>query len=124
MILLAHDGDNAFGGGYSYYETCVPNLVNQAVSDGFEPTTIDTYLEDYPIDENDFVHVEDGAWINAAGDFGDPTFVNWNWPLFLENGDFSVPDGWSTKGRHYAIMTAIENYVETAEAVSGGVDLG
>ena len=30
LIVLAHDGDNAFGGGYSYYEQCVSNFVNQA----------------------------------------------------------------------------------------------
>jgi len=107
LVLLAHDGDNAFGGGYSYYMQCVPNLVNAAVQQGFEPTTIETYLKDYPIDEDDVVHVEDGAWINASGDFGDPTFVNWNYPLFLADGSFSVTEGWSTKQRHYAIMTAI-----------------
>ena len=124
LVLLAHDGDNAFGGGYSYYMQCVPNLVNAAVQQGFEPTTIETYLKDYPIDEDDVVHVEDGAWINASGDFGDPTFVNWNYPLFLADGSFSVTEGWSTKQRHYAIMTAIQNFVDSAEAASGGVDLG
>ena len=30
LILLAHDGDNAFGGGYSYYEDCVKNFVQEA----------------------------------------------------------------------------------------------
>ncbi len=30
LIVLAHDGDNAFGGGYSYYEQCVSDLVKQA----------------------------------------------------------------------------------------------
>ena len=30
LVLLAHDGDNAFGGGYSYYEQCVKNFVDQA----------------------------------------------------------------------------------------------
>lgn len=27
LILLAHDGDNAFGGGYSYYTQCVKEFV-------------------------------------------------------------------------------------------------
>jgi hypothetical protein len=54
------------------------------------------------------VHVEDGAWVNASGDFGDPTFVNWNWPLFTKNdgNKFDVENGWSDKQRHYAITTA------------------
>ena len=30
LIVLAHDGDNAFGGGYSYYEQCVKQFVDQA----------------------------------------------------------------------------------------------
>lgn len=30
LIVLAHDGDNAFGGGYTYYEQCVSNFVNEA----------------------------------------------------------------------------------------------
>ena len=30
LIMLAHDGDNAFGGGYSYYEQCVKQFVDQA----------------------------------------------------------------------------------------------
>ena len=30
LVLLAHDGDNAFGGGYSYYEQCVKNFVDEA----------------------------------------------------------------------------------------------
>lgn len=46
--------------------------------------------------------------MNADGDFGDPTFVNWNWPLFTKNNgnEFDVPNGWSDKQRHYAITTA------------------
>ena len=32
LIVLAHDGDNAFGGGYTYYEQCVKNFVDQAES--------------------------------------------------------------------------------------------
>ena len=30
LIVLAHDGDNAFGGGYTYYEQCVSGLVDEA----------------------------------------------------------------------------------------------
>lgn len=119
FIVLAHDGDNAFGGGYSYYMECVQNLVNQCLSQGYEPTTISQYLNDYTIDTNDIVHVEDGAWINADGDFGDPTFVNWNWPLFAPNGTFDIPNGWSDKQRSYAIATATQNWIDTAESILG-----
>ena len=30
LVLLAHDGDNAFGGGYTYYEQCVSSFVKEA----------------------------------------------------------------------------------------------
>ncbi len=30
LVLLAHDGDNAFGGGNSYYDQCVHNFVSEA----------------------------------------------------------------------------------------------
>ena len=32
LVVLAHDGDNAFGGGYSYYSQCVHDLVSEAQS--------------------------------------------------------------------------------------------
>ena len=31
LVLMAHDGDNAWGGGYSYYLEATPNLVSQAL---------------------------------------------------------------------------------------------
>ena len=37
----------------------------------------------------------------------------------MANGTFNVPNGWSDKQRHYAIATATENWVETAEDVTG-----
>jgi hypothetical protein len=78
------------------------------MSKGYEPVSVQQYLSQYPVDENDVVHVEDGAWVNASGDFGDPTFVNWNWPLFTktDGNTFDVENGWSDKQRHYAITTA------------------
>ena len=30
LIVLAHDGDNDFGGGYTYYEQCVKQFVTEA----------------------------------------------------------------------------------------------
>ena len=80
LVLMAHDGDNAFGGGYTYYMQCVQNFARQATNLGFNPTTIQTYLDQFPVPHDDFVKVEDGAWVNADGDFGAPQFLNWNWP--------------------------------------------
>ncbi len=81
------------------------------------------YLNDYPVDEDDIVHVEDGAWVNADGDFGAPRFINWNWPLTGNNTapDFDIERGWQLNERNWAVITAAENVVETAEQMAGGV---
>ena len=57
LVMLAHDGDNSFGGGYTYYTSCVKNLVDQAVSQGYAPTTVQQYLSDFPVPEDDIVAV-------------------------------------------------------------------
>ena len=56
----------ALAGGYTYYTQCVPDFVQQAVDQGYNPTTIQQYLNDFPVDDNDIVHVEDGAWVNGT----------------------------------------------------------
>jgi len=120
LILFAHDGDNAWSGGYSYYNENVTGFSHAAAAQGYEPTTIAEYLADHPVDPGDIVHVEDGGWVNADGDFGSPQFINWNWPLVNEYGDFDIPGGWAEDERSWAVLTAAQNRVETAEAYDGG----
>ena len=48
---------------------------------GYQATTIQQYLSDHPVDPSDVVHVEDGGWVNPAGDFGSPQSLQWNYPL-------------------------------------------
>ncbi|MBN8596169.1 MAG: hypothetical protein J0L78_00695 [Planctomycetes bacterium] len=117
LITLTHDGDNAWGGGYSYYMEATPNLVSSANAT-YPATTIEQYLADYPVPANDLVHVEDGAWVNADGDFGAPQFINWNWPLVNAQGNIDVANGWAEDARNWAVITAMQNRVETAEAIT------
>jgi len=119
LILFAHDGDNAWSGGYSYYNENVTGFSHQAVSQGYEPTTVEEFLADHPVAHSDVVHVEDGGWVNADGDFGSPQFINWNWPLVDGSGVFDIPGGWAEDERNWAVLTAAQNRVETAEAMSG-----
>jgi hypothetical protein len=121
LIVHAHDGDNAWGGGYSYYQESVPNFTSQAVSAGYTPTVVQQYLNDHPVSASDVIHVEDGAWVNADGDFGSPDFINWNWPLVGMDGSFDIPTGWAEDERNWAVITAAQNRVLTAEQLSGGV---
>ncbi len=119
LFLLAHDGDNAFGGGYSYYMQCTPDFVNNAPGQGYKPSTIEQYLQDHPVPANDVVHVENGGWVNADGDFGSPTYINWLYPLLNSSGQPDPVNGWHEKAREYAMFLAAENRVRTAEQVSG-----
>ena len=80
---------------------CVPQFANQAKQMGYHPTTIQQYLKDFPVPQNDIVAVEDGAWVNAAGDFGAPQFLNWNWPLLNKTGGVDIPTGWAMKERNW-----------------------
>lgn len=123
LILCAHDGDNAWGGGYSYYNEWVPQMASTAVSDGYEPTTIEQFISDWPPATNDIVHVEDGGWVNPAGDFGSPTFINWNWPpSYADSNGNNVVDpsiGVTDKGDNWRVILATDNRVETAQQISG-----
>jgi hypothetical protein len=120
LILFAHDGDNAWSGGYSYFTESVTGFCHEAASKGYEPTTIAEYLADHPPDAGDLAHVEDGGWVNADSDFGSPQFINWNWPLVGAGGGFDIPGGWAEDERNWALLTAAQNRVETAEAIDGG----
>ncbi|MBN1885773.1 MAG: T9SS type A sorting domain-containing protein [Candidatus Krumholzibacteriota bacterium] len=119
LVLFAHDGDNAWSGGYSYYNENVTGFSHAAAAKGYEPTTVAEYLADHPPATGDYVHVEDGGWVNADGDFGSPQFINWNWPLFDAAGVFDIPGGWAEDERNWAVLTAAQNRVETAEALAG-----
>ena len=121
LVLLAHDGDNAFGGGFTYYNECVTGLASAATSRGWVPTTVSGYLKDHPVAADDVVHVEDGAWVNADGDFGAPSFLNWNWPLMGPSG-VDITGGWAEDERGFAILTAATNWVLTVEDLVGPVN--
>jgi hypothetical protein len=120
LVVLAHDGDNAWGGGYSYYLEATPNLVSQARAAGYHPTVVEKYLADHPVPTYAIVHVEQGAWVNADGDFGAPTFLNWNWPLLNASGQIDIDHGWHEDARNWAVLTAATNRVVTAEQIAGG----
>lgn len=125
LVLPAHDGDNAWSGGYSYYMEWVPNFTSQAVSRGYEPTTVEQFLAEYPPDANDVVHVEDGGWEYADGDFGSPIYVNWHFPPShndASTNNVNVVDpsvGVSDKADVWRVIVATENRVKTAQQITG-----
>jgi len=120
IVLLAHDGDNAWGGGSSYYNEAVTSFSHAAVNANYRPTTIQQFLKDNPVSPADIVHVEDGAWVNAESDWGHPQFINWLWPLYSKPDYRFDPDAWTEDARNWAVITATENYVIMAEDIEGG----
>ncbi|MCX7005439.1 MAG: PKD domain-containing protein [bacterium] len=119
LAMMCHDGDNAWGGGYSYYQEAVPSLTG---SSSIRPTTVEQFLADHPVDAADVVHVEDGGWVNADGDFGSPLMLNWTWFLW-KDGKVDIETGWHYKLRDYAIRMAALNYVLDAEATAGAASI-
>ncbi len=120
IVLLAHDGDNAWGGGSSYYNEAVTSFTHAAANAGYKPTTIQQFLKDNPVPANDIAHVEDGAWVNADSDWGHPQYINWLWPLYSKTNYRFDPNGWTEDARNWAVITATENYVTMAEDLEGG----
>jgi len=110
LIVLAHDGDNHGGGSSAYYTHNFQSFVDwlQNKPSRFVCTTIQDYLEMYPPDSDDVIHVEPGSWSGA--DNGDPEFKKW---LADENAA-----GYSADRNSWAIMTAAKNYVATAKAMA------
>ncbi len=120
ILLLAHDGDNAWGGGSSYYHEAVSSFTHGAANAGYKPTTIKQFLKDHPVPDDAIVRVEDGAWVNAENDWGHPQFINWLWPLYNTTDYRFNPDGWTEDARNWAVITATENHVIMAEDLEGG----
>lgn len=122
LALFAHDGDNAWSGGYSYYQEWVPNFASQASGKGFELSSVEQYLAEFPPDANDLIHVEDGGWVFADGDLGSPSFINWHWPPSHTDSGVNVVDpsvGISDKADNWRVIIATENRVKTAEQIAG-----
>jgi hypothetical protein len=105
FFLLHSDGDNHGGGADSYYRHNTGRLVEWIRQDPrFELITVEDYLQQFPPDPNQAVHVEPGSWSGA--DNGDPQFMKW----------FSRCDQpYSPDLNSWAVLTAFQNAVHTLE---------
>ncbi len=103
FFLLHSDGDNYGGGTDSYYGSNTGAMVEWLKSDSrFEFTTVMDYLDRFPADPANAVHVEPGSWSGA--DNGDPQFMKW---FSGYNNPYS-PDLNS-----WAVLTALQNAVHS-----------
>ncbi len=115
FVLLHHDGDNFGGGAESYYHGNFNNMVNWASGNpNYNVSTIQDYLDRFPVAVNDLVHVENGSW--AGADNGDPEFKKWL-------GDPGT-GGFSPDRNSWAVLTAARNRVFTADDIAPATNLG
>jgi hypothetical protein len=105
FFLLHSDGDNHGGGADSYYRHNTGRMVEWLRQDRrFELTTVEDYLQQFPPDPSQVVHIEPGSWSGA--DNGDPQFMKW----------FSRYDQpYSPDLNSWAVLTALQNRVHTLE---------
>jgi hypothetical protein len=105
FFLLHSDGDNHGGGAESYYTSNTGRLVEMCRSDSrFQLVTADDYLQQFPVDPHNKVHVEAGSW--AGADNGDAQFSKW----------FSWADkDYSPDLNSWAVLTALQNLVHSLE---------
>ncbi len=105
FFLLHSDGDNYGGGADSYSRHNTGQLVQWIQGDPrFELTTVEDYLQQFPLDPKQTVHVEPGSWSGA--DNGDPQFMKW----FSRYREAYSPDLNS-----WAVLTALQNALHTLE---------
>jgi hypothetical protein len=110
LIVLHHDGDNYGGGSDGYYNSNFQAFVDWLKSNPtrFVCTTIQDYLQMYPVDPTDVMHVEDGSW--AGADNGDPEYKKWL-------GDPDATTGYSPDRNSWGVITAAKNLVLTANQI-------
>ena len=110
FFLLHSDGDNHGGGADSYYYHNTGALVRWLQEDPrFELISIRDYLDRFPPDPDNAVHIEPGSWSGA--DNGDPQFMKW----FSRYNEPYSPDLNS-----WAVLTAFQNMVYSVEDTEPG----
>lgn len=116
LIVLHHDGDNYGGGSEAYYGGNFQNFVTwlQSNPSRFVCTTVQDYLDMFPPEANDVIHVQDGSWVGA--DSGDPEFKKWNG----DPGTYMGTPNYSPDRNSWSIVTAAKNIVQMAEQINSG----
>ena len=104
---------------------------------------MDEYLTQYPVAKNDYIHIQDGSWIDTRDSSADPSWYHWHLPFGVWEGQrYSFNEALKTnleskqdwygrtfqyqvnleRGYHYlernfALLQAALNYAKTSEDV-------
>jgi hypothetical protein len=119
MLLLCHsDGDNyglknddAWHNQHGYFlSMCQSNP-------HFDNTTVQDYLQMFPVPAGDVIHIEPGSWIGIDG--GTPYFDKWReWNPGFRGDPNEHPDFWS-----WSVIVAAQNRVLHAEKLEGSYSM-
>lgn len=111
MLMVCHsDGDNYGLKNDDAWHAQHGNFLNMCQSNpDFDSTTVQDYLQMFPVPAADLIHVESGSWIGIDG--GTPYFDKWReWnPGFRGDAD-EHPDFWS-----WSVIVAAQNRVLQAD---------
>lgn len=115
LVVLHHDGDNYGGGSEGYYTSNFQNMVNWlAANPGrFQVTTIQDYLDRFPPNPAEEIHIQDGAWLGASA--GDPQFRKW---LGTPGAYAGATGAYSPDANSWGVITAAQNVVYTADQIN------
>lgn len=119
LVVMAHDGDNFGCSGSRYYHETIRWA--QENPDKVELTTVQDYLDRFPPDPNQVIHVEDGSW--AGADLGNQEFGKWLGKPW-NNGKVDHVQGYSPDRNSWAVLVAAENRVMTADRLRPPESLG
>ena len=79
-FVVAHDGDNSSGRAGS--EETWNNSSDVTYSDSrVEALGVDEYLTQYPVSKDDYIHIQDGSWIDTRDSSADPSWYHWHLPF-------------------------------------------
>jgi hypothetical protein len=125
LVMLATDGDNAWGGGFSSWMEATPQFFKDSRNAGYTPTTVQDMVNRTPPPAGETVHVEDGAWIFPESGYGSPYFLKWVEPPLKSGSPTAYPGtmvdvetpGFALKFWSWAPVITGANWCETAEQI-------
>ncbi len=117
MIIVAHsDGDNYGMLNSDVYHAQHGFFLDMCQNNSdFDNTTVSDYLQLYPVDQNDIIHIEPGSWSGA--DNGDPEFKKWMADPNVNDPTVN-PDRFS-----WSVLMAAHNRVITADSLENSYSM-
>ena len=120
MILCHSDGDNYGMKNSDAWNGQHGTFLGMCQSNGqFDHWSVQDYLDTYPVNANDIIHVESGSWIGIDG--GTPYYEKWLASNYNNDGSSTSgenPDRWS-----WSVLVAAQNRVILADTLDNSYSM-